>query len=221
MSQKRSFEICKLLNQPRRSKDDVDRLMELLQADFGDEIFKKASGFVRSARGYLDHQIAEDWVQEVWLSFIRRNKYAEFSAEKSKGENGYRPWVRKIYTNNLIDLYRHELRDPNNWATIIGGIVPGIEDPNLPDIADPTVVDPIHELRDDEIGLEIRKGIQHLSPKQQLAYSLVKIQNLSYKDAAKIMSTSAKTVSTNTVKAHVHKANRRLISILVSVYDDL
>ena len=230
ITQEDQHEIRVLLAKPDKSWVDTDRLMTLLERQFGVEIFNKALRFIFTILGYPNHDLADDWRQEILFSFVRERKSSkkraidQYDPAKSKCADGYSAWVRCIIKSKLIDLQRQLKRDPHYTLTKSGNPESvdddGIVTDTFSGYKDPDAINPeravIHQLRENEIGEEIRAAVKQLPPKQKQAFTLTKLEQLSYKDAAAVMEANL-----NTFKSHVRAANANLCIHLANAYKEL
>ena len=79
-----------------------DRIVELLVAEFAPEMAKFAQ---RLAHGYNP----DDLIQDAWVNFIERKKFAMFDPEKA-GNSGYVGWYRKVYRRSMLDAHRTHIQ---------------------------------------------------------------------------------------------------------------
>ena len=228
------YEIRTLLEKPDRSGIDTKRLITLLDRQFRQEIFNQALSLIYTILGFADHQLGQDWCQEVWIHFFaeREDKNGQkivpkielYNPARSTCEDGYSAWVRRIFNRKLIDLYRQLKRDPHYTLTESGNPESvdddGIVTDTFSGYKDPDAINPeravIHQLRENEIGEEIRAAVKQLPPKQKQAFTLTKLEQLSYKDAAAVMEANL-----NTFKSHVRAANANLCIHLANAYKEL
>jgi RNA polymerase sigma-70 factor (family 1) len=137
-----------------------------------------------------NHFFAEDIVSEVMVRMFRRRK------ELFLLEN-FEPYLFRAVKNEALNKLRSEKAFLSFSQVLLSG--------NTHDRVDP------HEML---IGIElygqINKSIDRLPPKRQQVYRLIKDDGLRYKDVAKLMD-----ISERTVEVHLKIAVRELRSAIV------
>ena len=189
----------------------MDKLIddEMLVAQFQsgrqnafDELMKRYkskifSYLLRSVRNYED---AEDITIEVFFKAYRAlgdwQPKAKFST-----------WLYKIAANLAIDYHRAKARHP----------VYALDDMDIPEaklIATDLVSNPVKQLEEKERGRIIREAVDQLSPKQKAVFLLTRYEGLQLKEAAETLG-----MAEGTVKIHLHRAIKRLQTILRPLWE--
>lgn len=174
-------------------------------------ILGKESAFVElfDAYGVLVYNVAlhimqhkedaEDLVQEVFAEVIK-------SIGNFKHESSLKTWLYKITSNKAFDTIRKRNRkkrfaftvskDANKEMNQIGHFVhPGVQ------------------LEQKELASYLYAAVSNLSERQQLAFTLHKIEGLSYKEICDVMELTLPTVETL-----IHRAKKQLKVLLADYY---
>jgi RNA polymerase sigma factor (sigma-70 family) len=145
---------------------------------------------------------AEDIVQEVFAEVVK-------SISKFKNESSLKTWLYKITSNKALDTLRKRNRkkrfaftvskDSNTEAKQVGHFIhPGVQ------------------LEQKEMVNYLYLALSKLPERQQLAFTLHKMEGLSYKEICDIMETTLPTVETL-----IHRAKKQLQVLLASYYATL
>ncbi len=179
---------------------------------------KMAEGDVSAGRRFVDiHQVnvynvcfsflqnqhnAEDVAQEVFIEAIR-------NAEKFRGDSKLSTWLYRIAVNRSLNFLRDN-RKRRFWIEIdsLFGINANPEDSRYQDPA--TNED---QLEQQEQKLLIGKAIQALPESQRIAFTLNKLEDLSYAEVAEIMQTTL-----SSVESLIHRARVGLQKKLRNYY---
>jgi RNA polymerase sigma factor (sigma-70 family) len=152
----------------------------------------------------LQNQLdAEDLVQEVFLEIY--NSIKDF-----KGDSKLSTWIYQITIRKAIDELRKRKRKKR--FAIIYRLTTNNEQQKTnydkPDFIHPGVI-----LENKEKAAILFKSIDKLPPNQKIAYTLNKIEGLSYEETAKIMKTSVPSV-----ESLLQRAKENLRKYLYSYY---
>ena len=190
----------------------MDKLIddEMLVAQFQsghqnafDELMKRYkakifSYLLRSVRNYED---AEDITIEVFFKAYR-------ALENWQPKAKFSTWLYKIASNLAIDYHRTKSRHP----------VYALEDMEIPEanlIATDLHSDPVQQVEEQERGRIIREAIDQLSPKQKAVFMLSRYEGLKLREVAETLD-----MAEGTVKIHLHRAVKRLQTLLRPLWDN-
>ncbi len=168
-----------------------------------DELMKRYkskifSYLLRSVRNYED---AEDITVEVFVKVYRALNNWQPKAKFST-------WLYKIASNLAIDYHRASARNP----------VYLLEDEDIPEmrlVATDIASNPAALLEEKERGRIIREAVAQLSPKQKAVFLLCRYEGFSMKEASKMLG-----IAEGTVKIHLHRAVKRLQTILRPLWEN-
>ena len=144
----------------------------------------QTQGYNLALRVIQDRQLAEDALQEAFLSAYRR--FSQFRGENLQG------WVLRIVANAAKDMLRSGRARP---SVSLEAMVLDPLDPDSPPVEFPSG----EESPDDyalrqELGAAVQEGLGRLTEDQKLAITLVDIQGMSYEEASQIMGCTLGTV---------------------------
>lgn len=153
--------------------------------------------------GFLHHEAdAEDIAQEVFIE-VHRNIH------KFKGDSKLSTWLYRIAVNKSLDFIRKKKRQKRSgfFQAIFGfdqipepvetskGMLPGIS------------------IDDQDRGRVLFQAIESLSENQRIAFTLHKIEGLSYQEVTEVMD-----VSLSSVESLMHRAKKNLKKKLGNYY---
>tara|TARA_Y100000004_G_scaffold195481_1_gene262597 strand:- start:30 stop:626 length:597 start_codon:yes stop_codon:yes gene_type:complete len=149
-------------------------------------------------------QLIKDNKQKVYLSVLSKKKNPDLAEEitqkalikawknieKFQGKSSFYTWVYRISHNLIIDEYRKEQRRKEvsldermeEWGSSFEKKLEGVEPQGFENLAN------------EELGETISEAIDKLSPPHKKTLILYEVENLSYKEIAKIMHCSSGTV---------------------------
>jgi len=164
---------------------------KFLVENYQDRVFNTAIGIVQNAED------AEDVAQEVFIQVYR-------SVNSFKAESKLSTWIYRITTTRALDHLRsrkskkrfgilQRLFGDNNEALF-----------ELPDFNHPGIA-----LDRKENAARLFKAIDKLPENQKIAFTLHKLENLSYQEISEIMKTSVAAV-----ESMMHRAKQNLRKIL-------
>ena len=144
----------------------------------------QTQGYNLALRVMQDRQLAEDALQEAFLSAYRR--FGQFRGDSLQS------WLLRIVANAAKDMLRSGRARP---AFSLDAMVLDPLDPDSP----PVEFVSGEESPDDyalrrEVGAAVQEGLARLSDDQKLAVTLVDIQGMSYEEASQILGCSLGTI---------------------------
>lgn len=168
------------------------------------QAFKKYSSMIlNTSLGFLKNQDeAEDMVQEVMIEILQ-------SISRFKKESTLKTWIYKLTLSKCLDNMRAKKRHKR------GGLFSFISFKNeetwmhQPDFRHPGVL-----LENKERSVILFKAIDQLVENQKVAFTLNKVEGLSYKEIAELMETSV-----SSVESLIHRAKKRLQVLLKDFYE--
>ena len=137
-------------------------------------------GYNLSLRVLQDRQLAEDALQEAFLSAYR--SFAQFRGDNLRG------WMLRIVANAAKDALRSARARP---SVSLEAMTLDPFDPDSPAVE----IAAAGESPDDyalrrEVGAAVQEGLNRLSSDQKMAVTLVDIQGFAYEEASQIMGCS-------------------------------
>ncbi len=173
------------------SEEAFRTLVELYQR----LVYNTSLGLLRS------ESEAEDVSQEVFIEVFQ-------SIEKFKGESKLSTWIYRIAVTKSLELMRYKKRK-KRFAPILGLFNSDGEQMVEP----PDFVHPGIKLEQKENAAMLFGAIDRLPESQQTAFTLHKIQGLSYQEISSIMNTSL-----SSVESLMHRAKSNLKKHLTTYY---
>ena len=177
------------LIQGLKSGDEAS--FKYLVENYKDRIFNTAIGIVQNAED------AEDVAQEVFIQVYR-------SIHSFKGESKLSTWMYRIATTRSLDLLRSRKSKKRFgfMQRLFGeGSEPLYE---IPDFNHPGVA-----MDRKETAAKLFKAIAQLPENQKAAFTLHKLEDLSYQEISEVMQTSVPAV-----ESLMHRAKQNLKKIL-------
>lgn len=158
---------------------------------YKDRVFNTAIGIVQNAED------AEDVAQEVFIQVFR-------SIQNFKAESKLSTWIYRITTTRALDLLRS--RKSKKRFGIIQRLFGEGNEPEMeiPDFNHPGVA-----LDRKENAARLFKAIGQLPENQKIAFTLHKLEDLSYQEVSEVMGTSVAAV-----ESLLHRAKQNLKKIL-------
>jgi len=186
--------------------DDQLLIEKLKQGDQGafSEIVETRKGMVyNTVLGLLQNpEDAEDFTQEVFIKVFE-------SVRQFKGESAFSTWLYRIAVTTALEFLRKKKRK-KRFAFITSLFGEGdtpVTDP--PDFVHPGVL-----LDRRENARVLFKAIQKLPQNQRIAFSLHKVEGLSYQEVADVMETTV-----SAVESLIHRARQNLRKSLENFYN--
>jgi len=166
--------------------------------NFKDRVFNSSLGILQNTED------AEDISQEVFTEVFN-------SISKFRGDSSLSTWIYRITITKSLDHIRKKKRK-KRFAFIISLFGEGRENFKEPsDFNHPGV-----EAENRELSAVLFKAIERLPQNQKIAFTLNKIEGLSYKEISEIM-----TVSVSSVESLLHRARNNLKSLLSYYYSNI
>ena len=177
------------LIQGLRNKDEP--AFKYLVDNYQDRVFNTAIGIVQNAED------AEDVAQEVFIQVYR-------SIHSFKGESKLSTWLYRIVTTRSLDLLRSRKSKKR-----FGFIQRMFGDGNEPLYEIPNFNHPGVALDKKENAAKLFKAIAQLPDNQKTAFTLHKLEDLSYQEISDVMQTSVAAV-----ESLMHRAKQNLRKML-------
>jgi RNA polymerase sigma factor (sigma-70 family) len=167
------------------------------------EVVESAQGLVyNTALGIVQNaQDAEDVTQEVFVQLYE-------SIRSFKGESKLTTWLYRVAVSKAMDHLRKKKRKKRFGfvQSLFGANEELVHDP--PDFVHPGV-----SLDNKEKAAQLFKAIELLPEKQKIAFTLNRIEGLSYQEIGEIMK-----LSIPSVESLLHRARKNLRKTLESFY---
>lgn len=175
----------------QKIKEKDEAAFKYLVDTYQDKVYNTALGIVQNAED------AEDVAQEVFIQVYR-------SIHSFKGEAKLSTWLYRIATTRALDLLRN--RKSKKRAGIIQRLFGDGNEPifEIPDFHHPGVA-----LDRKENAAKLFRAISQLPENQKIAFTLHKLEDLSYQEVSEVMSTSV-----SAVESLLHRAKQNLKKIL-------
>jgi RNA polymerase sigma factor (sigma-70 family) len=184
--------------------NDWSLLEELKQGDeaafrkivetFKDMVYNTALGIVQN------EQDAEDVAQEVFVQVYQ-------SIHTFKGESKFSTWLYRITITKSLDHERKKKRKKRS------AIVKSLFGYNEEMIDPPDFYHPGIALDDKERAAELFKAIAKLPENQRIAFTLNKLEGLSYQEISEVMGSSI-----SSIESLLHRAKNNLKNMLTAYY---
>lgn len=162
-----------------------------LVENYKDRVYNTAIAVVQNAED------AEDVAQEVFIQVYR-------SINTFKGESKLSTWLYRIATTRSLDLLRSRKSKKR-----FGFLQRLFDDGNEPLFEIPDFNHPGVALDRKENAAKLFKAIDRLPENQKIAFTLHKIEDLSYQEVSEVMETSL-----SAVESLMHRAKQNLRKIL-------
>jgi len=147
-----------------------------------------------------NHHEAQDLLQEGLY-----RAYKSFA--KFETGTAFDRWLYQIIHNLYIDHYRKKKRRP--VVTSIDEPIQHLETEKTVEIADWTL-NPENQAMRSELGDQIQRGLEELSPEYRTAVILCDIQGLSYEEISQVLNCSI-----GTVRSRIHRGRKMLRRLLL------
>jgi RNA polymerase sigma-70 factor (ECF subfamily) len=175
------------------SRDAFRRLVEQYQP----MVFNTCLGFVGN------RQSAEDLAQDVFIEVHR-------SIHKFRGDAKLSTWLYRISVNKSLNHIRDHKK--HNIVRSLERFFFDERDENL-DVEDTVFGTADMPLEQQQHARALHKAINALPDNQQIAFTLHKFDEMSYKEIAEVMD-----VSLSSVESLIHRAKKNLQKKLVNYY---
>lgn len=176
-------------------KHKDERAFKTLVETYQDMVFNTALGIVQSAED------AEDVAQEVFVQVYE-------SVYTFKGESKFSTWLYRIVLTKAMDHLRRKKRK-KRFAfiqSLFGADNEVLHDP--PDFHHPGI-----SLDNKETAAKLFKAIDQLPANQKIAFTLHKVEGLSYQEISDVMKASV-----SSVESLMHRAKNNLKTYLEEYY---
>jgi RNA polymerase sigma factor (sigma-70 family) len=172
-------------------KNGEEPAFKYLVDTYQDRVYNTAMGILQNAED------AEDVAQEVFIKVFR-------SIHNFKGDSKLSTWIYRIATTGALDVLRS--RKSKKRFGIIQRLFGENNEPEfeLPDFNHPGV-----SLDRKENAAKLFKAIAELPENQRVAFTLHKLEDLSYQEVSEVMATSVPAV-----ESLMHRAKQNLRKIL-------
>ena len=172
-------------------KNGDEAAFKFLVDTYQDRVYNTAIGILQNAED------AEDVAQEVFVKVYR-------AIQNFKGESKLSTWLYRIATTGALDVLRS--RKSKKRFGLVQRLFSGGNDPvhELPDFIHPGVT-----LERKENAAMLFKAISELPENQKVAFTLHKLEDLSYQEVSEVMKTSVAAV-----ESLMHRAKQNLRKIL-------
>ena len=162
---------------------------------FGSRVYNTALGFLGQ------REEAEDVTQEVFVQVFE-------SITSFRGDSSLSTWIYRIAVNKSLEKIRRE-RKKSKWA--LAGFFSGKVKENeiVPDFEHPGIV-----LEKQEVANELYNAISQLPDNQRSAFTLHKLEQMSYAEISDVLG-----VSLSAVESLMHRARQNLKKTLEDFYE--
>lgn len=163
--------------------------------DWKDMVYNTALGIVQKAED------AEDVAQEVFVQVFQ-------SIHSFKGESKLSTWLYRITVTKALDHERKKKRKKRSGfiRSLFGNNEEEIIE--VPDFHHPGVI-----MDNKEKAAELFKAISRLPKNQRIAFTLSKVEGLSYQEISEVMETSV-----SSIESLLHRAKNNLKEMLKEFY---
>lgn len=178
------------------TKGNEEAFRELVDT-YKDRVYNTSLGLLRNSED------AEDISQDVFIEIFR-------SIEKFRGESTLSTWVYRITVTKSLDAIRKKKRKKRfaYVASIFGGKGEASNEPV--EFRHPGI-----DAENTELSEILFASIEKLPQNQKIAFTLSKLEDLSYKEISEVM-----TISISAVESLLHRAKNNLKSLLNDYYSD-
>jgi RNA polymerase sigma-70 factor (ECF subfamily) len=182
---------------PQQSVDDPDRelVARWKSGDMGsfEELVRRHEKrvFRLLLRMLGNREEAEDVAQETFLSLYRHGK-------RFRGESRFSTFVYRVAANAALNRRRSLGRNRARMEKLVERQAAGDDLPTSPRDAASTA-------EAGEVGVEVRRALETLSPNLRLPLVLYDIEGLAYGEIARVLG-----VAEGTVKSRIHRARQAL-----------
>lgn len=172
-------------------RNGEEAAFKFLVETYQDRVYNTAIGIVQNAED------AEDVAQEVFIQVFR-------SIHSFKGESRLSTWIYRITATRALDLLRS--RKSKKRFGIVQRL---LGDNNEPDFEIPDFHHPGVALDHKENAARLFRAIRQLPENQKTAFTLHKLEDLSYQEVSEIMGTTI-----GAVESLLHRAKQNLRKII-------
>lgn len=181
-----------------RLKQRDSRAFKTLVEEHRDRVYNTCLGFLHNSED------AEDTAQEVFMQVFD-------AIDTFHGESSLTTWIYRIATTKSLELIRHHKRK-KRWAFFQSMMSRDEKEPDEMEGGDffqhPGIV-----LEQKERAAILMKEIGKLSENQRVAFTLHKIEGLSYEEISEVMETSV-----SAIESLIHRATKNVRKQLYDFY---
>lgn len=179
----------------KQLKEGNESAFKIIVEKWQDMVFNTCMGLVQDAND------AEDVAQEVFIQVYE-------SVDQFKGESKFSTWLYRIAVTKSLDHLRKKKRK-KRFAFLQSLF--GVNEEEV--IQDPEFHHPGVKLENKEQAAVLFKAIAKLPDNQKAAFTLHKLEGLSYQEVAEALSTTV-----SSVESLMHRARGNLRKILTDYY---
>jgi RNA polymerase sigma factor (sigma-70 family) len=179
-------------------KNGSDTAFQYLVEHYQDRVFNTSLGLLQN------QDDAEDITQEVFLKVFQ-------SVRSFRGNAKLSTWIYRIAVTTSLDLLRSRKRKKR-----FGAVLSLFETGEGEEVADPSpFVHPGVVLENKERAAVLFQAMNSLPENQRVAFTLHKVEGLSYQEISGILN-----VSVPAVESLMHRAREKLREILADYYNE-
>lgn len=191
------------MKENRTDNEWVEKIRTSNQQAFVELIDRFQEPVLRTCMGFLhNHDDAQDITQEVFIEIFE-------SIDKFRGDAKLSTWIYRIAVNKSLNSIRNSKK--RSFFKNIESLFTGSNNSGL-EIADNNA-EPHEQMVNDETSNILKIAINSLAKNQQIAFTMHKYEDLSYKQIADIMD-----ISLSSVESLIHRAKVNLQKKLVKYY---
>ena len=170
----------------------IDEIIETYQ----DKVFNTCLGFLKNEAE------AKDAAQEVFINIYK-------NVNSFKGESSLSTWIYRITVNICLGELR-KTKTKKRWGSIVG-----TDSKSVTEMVGDPYYHPGIELENKERSAILFKAIETLPEQQKVAFTLHKLENLSYDEIGHIMKKSL-----SSIESLMHRAKMSLRAKLKDYYEE-
>jgi RNA polymerase sigma factor (sigma-70 family) len=176
-------------------KQGEEKAFKQLVEKYQDKIYNTCISFVKNSED------ADDLTQEVFIEIFH-------SIHKFRKDSKLSTWIYRITVNKSLEHLRKMKRKKRSGLLIWFGNDDQKEDLQIPDFEHPGVL-----VENREKAVILFKAIEKLPEKQRIAFTLHKVEDLSYEQIAEVMQKSL-----SSIESLMHRAKNNLKKELFVYY---
>ena len=189
-----------LYNEPSNTSTDGQHLdLRRVFGDYKNRVFNTALGLVQN------RQDAEDVTQEVFVNLHQ-------TLSSFKGQSQLSTWIYRITVNKSLDFLKaRQAKKRSGFVFSLFGSKADDERPlDVPDFVHPGV-----QMERQEAAAALFRAINQLPEQQKVAFTLAKVEGLSYQEIADVLQTSIPSV-----ESLLFRAKQNLQKLLKDFYEN-
>ncbi|MEO9871096.1 RNA polymerase sigma factor [Ekhidna sp.] len=173
------------------------------ESDFREIVFENQDRVYNTCLGFMKNaEEAQDMAQEVFIHVYQ-------NIAKFKGESKLSTWIYRISTNKCLEEIRKKSRQKR--AGQLSDISDEVIQNKAADFFHPGVA-----LEDQERATILFEAIEKLPDPQKVAFTLSKIEQLSYEEISKVMEKSI-----SSIESLLFRAKKNLQKLLTHYYETI